>query len=346
MLTATQTNQLRSVAMSALPDLICEGVRRTPIRYADLFCGLGAFHEAFKRTSAFECAFACDIDERVRRIYEANHGVLPFGDITKIDPVSLPDFDLLCAGFPCQSFSIAGLRKGFGDDRGNLFYDVLRFVDAKSPSVVVLENVKNLKSHDGGKTFATIKGLLEERGYNMSSQVMDSAHYGSPQCRQRIFMVAVRNGQFRFPERSKSHRTVSAVIDGSDKSNWDRTGYYLVSKNARPRPFRPRILFDVYSSKTKKGGRQGERVYDIDGCGVTVCASSGGPGAKTGLYKVGDSIRRLNPRECLSMFGFPPNYDFLDSTDQQKMFYLGNSIVVDVVEALIPGIVEIFCERG
>ena len=303
---------------------------------------MGAFHEAFKGHGEFQCVFACDIDERVRRIYEANHGMAPEGDITKVDPSGLPDFDMVCAGFPCQSFSIAGLRRGFGDDRGNLFYDVLRFVDAKSPRVVVLENVKNLKGHDGGRTYSTIKGLLEDRGYIFRSMVMDSAHYGSPQCRQRLFMVASKDVPFEFPSRTSDQRTVSSIADASDSSSWNSSGYYLVSKNSRIRPFKPRILFDVHSSATKKGGRQGERVYDPEGCGVTVCASSGGPGAKTGLYKFGESIRRLNAVECLRMFGFPESYDFLDATDQQRMFYLGNSIVVDVVRAMTPGILKIF----
>jgi len=312
------------------------------IRYVDLFCGLGAFHEAFKAHGGFECVFACDIDERVRRIYEANHGVMPEGDITKVDPAGLPDFDVVCAGFPCQSFSIAGLRRGFGDERGNLFYDVLRFVDAKKPRVVILENVKNLRGHDGGRTYSTIRRLLEERGYLFSSMVVDSAHYGSPQCRQRIFMVATRDVPFEFPPRTTEQRSVSSIVDLSDSSSWNPSGYYLVSKKSRGRPFRPRVLFDVYSSATRKGGRQGERVYDIDGCGITICASSGGPGAKTGLYKVGESIRRLNPVECLRMFGFPESYEFLDSTDNQRMFYLGNSIVVDVVRAMVPSVLKIF----
>jgi DNA (cytosine-5)-methyltransferase 1 len=312
------------------------------IKYVDLFCGLGAFHEAFKRSGRFECVFACDIDDRVRRIYEANHGLRPEGDITEVDPASLPDFDMVCAGFPCQSFSIAGLRKGFGDDRGNLFHDVLRFVDAKNPRLVILENVKNLKGHDGGRTYATIKGLLEERGYFFTSMVMDSAHYGSPQCRQRIFMVASKGAPFEFPARSGVQRSVSSIVDPSESSSWSQSGYYLVSKESKARPFKPRIIFDVHSSATRKGGRQGERVYDPDGCGVTICASSGGPGAKTGLYRVGGSIRRLNPVECLRMFGFPESYDFLDATDQQRMFYLGNSIVVDVVSAMVPGVLKIF----
>lgn len=316
------------------------------IRYVDLFCGLGAFHQAFKRPGGFECVFACDIDDRVRRIYEANHGIAPAGDIRLVDPSELPDFQVLCAGFPCQSFSIAGLRRGFGDDRGNLFYEVLRFVDAKKPKVVILENVKNLKGHDGGKTYITIKTLMEQRGYGFSSAVLDSAHYGSPQCRQRIFMACVLGGSFSFPDRSATPRPVSSVIDPSDTSSWSQAGYYLVPKKSKPRPFRPRIIYDVHSSSTKKGGRQGERVYDVSGCGVTVCASSGGPGAKTGLYKVGGVIRRLNSMECLGMFGFPTSYNFLDASEQQRMFYLGNSIVVQVVEALVPRVVEIFRDGG
>lgn len=315
------------------------------IRYVDLFCGLGAFHEAFKRSGGFECVFACDVNDRVRRIYEANHGVSPAGDIRCVDPSLLPDFDLVCAGFPCQSFSIAGLRKGFGDDRGNLFYDVLRFVDAKEPRVVILENVKNLKGHDGGRTYAVIKELLESRGYHFSSMVMDSAHHGSPQCRQRIFMVASKGSKFRFPEKKSCHTPVSSIIDSSESSKWDASGYYLVAKKSKAKPFRPRILFDVHSEATKKGGRQGERVYDPSGCGVTVCASSGGPGSKTGLYKIGQSIRKLNSRECLKMFGFRESYDFLNATEQQRMFFLGNSIVVNVVEALIPSVIEIFQDR-
>lgn len=289
----------------------------------------------------FECSFACDIDERVRKIYEANHGVTPFGDIKSVEESSVPDFDVLCAGFPCQSFSIAGLQKGFSDDRGNLFYEALRFVDAKSPKIVILENVKNLKSHDGGKTYSTIRKSMEDRGYFFSSCIMDSARYGSPQCRQRIFMVASRGSPFEFPESSSFEVPVSLVLDHSEDSDCDLSGYGLVSKNSKPRPFKPRILFDLYSEKTKKGGRQGERVYDPSYCGITVCASSGGLGAKTGLYKVGDRIRRLNSHECTKMFGFEESYDFLDATDNQRMFYLGNSIVVNVISSIIPSILKI-----
>jgi DNA (cytosine-5)-methyltransferase 1 len=312
------------------------------IRYADLFCGLGAFHQAFKSNPDFKCVAACDINDKVREIYKANHGLEPFGDIKKIDAGSLPDLDLVCAGFPCQPFSIAGLQKGFEDANGNLFYDILRIVDSKSPRMVILENVKNLKGHDGGKTFSTIKSSMEERGYKFDAKVLDASHYGSPQCRQRIFMVAYKGGSFSFPSKSKAPVSVSSILDPNDISNWNDDKYFLVEKDSKIRPFKPRILFDICLKSNKKGGRQGERIYDAEACGVTVCAQSGGPGAKTGLYKIGQNIRRLNPGECLKMFGFPDSYDFLDAPNEQRMFFLGNSIVVNVVEALVPEILKNF----
>jgi DNA (cytosine-5)-methyltransferase 1 len=316
------------------------------IRYIDLFCGLGAFHQAFKKHEDLRCVLACDINDKVRDVYEANHGIRPLGDIKSIDASAIPDFEILCAGFPCQPFSIAGLRKGFEDEgRGNLFHDILRIVDAKRPTVAILENVKNLKTHDNGNTYKVIKSSFEERGYKFFSKVLEATHYGSPQCRQRIFMVATKIGDFSFPQKVEKQKVVSSIIEKSDSSNWDDSKYYLVQKNSKPRPFKPRILYDVFLKETRKGGRQGERVYDVNCCGVTVCASSGGPGAKTGLYKVGQNIRRLNSRECLQMFGFPKSFDFIGIGEEQRMFYLGNSIVVNVVDALAPKILEIFAEQ-
>lgn len=311
------------------------------IRYADLFCGLGAFHQAFKSNPAFRCVFASDIDEGARRLYEANHGVRPEGDIRKVEASSFPDLDLICAGIPCQSFSIAGRKKGFCDQNGNLFWEVMRLVEAKKPRMVIVENVKNLATHDDGNTYNTIKSSLQDEGYNFFSKVMDSARYGSPQCRQRIFMVAVREGDFVFPPPMEKSVPVSSIMEETE-NYWNSEGYEFVRKKAAPKPFRPRILYDIVSKGTGKGGRQGERVYDPSCCGITVCASSGGPGAKTGFYKVGDSVRRLGVGECLSMFGFPRDYDFLDIPEEQRIFYLGNSIVVDVLRAMVPSIIDNF----
>ncbi|MBM3938781.1 MAG: DNA cytosine methyltransferase, partial [Sphingomonadales bacterium] len=283
------------------------------IRYIDLFCGLGAFHAAFNTSKHFECVLACDIDEGVRKIYEANYGLKPHGDIRKLDIPNMPDFDILCAGFPCQPFSIAGNGEGFKDtEKGNLFYDILHIIDGKNPKMCLLENVKNLKTHDDGRTYETIETELKKRGYLVTSRCCNAVDYGSPQARTRIFIVGTKM-PFVIPEPTiTSFTPVSAILDKNDdmptasaaNSRVKLHNYDLIEKKGISKPGKPHILYDLISKETGKGGRQGERVYDIDNVGITVCASSGGPGAKTGLYKVGDVIRRLSVRETLGMFGF------------------------------------------
>jgi DNA (cytosine-5)-methyltransferase 1 len=309
------------------------------IRYIDLFCGLGAFHTAFNASSEFECVLACDIDEGVRTIYNANYNLEPKSDIRTIDIDTMPDFEILCAGFPCQPFSIAGNGEGFKDqEKGNLFFDILKIIDKKSPPMCILENVKNLKTHDNGNTYITIETELKKRGYLITSKVINAAEYGSPQARHRIFIVATKDTEFTIPDGNKIQNPVKTIIDSSViHSDIDTEKYDLVEKPTKKNVFgKPNVLFDVVSKKTKKGGRQGERVYSIYSAGVTVCASSGGPGAKTGLYKVGSNVRRLTVKETLGMFGFPDTYKFPSTSDEHALFYLGNSIVVNVVSAFVP----------
>ena len=334
----------------------------TIIRYIDLFCGLGAFHTAFNSSTKFKCVLACDIDEGVRKIYKANYEIEPVNDIRTINVDTMPEFDLLCAGFPCQPFSIAGNGEGFKDkEKGNLFYDILKIIDAKIPRMCILENVKNLKTHDNGNTYKAIETELLKRDYIITSKIINSAEYGSPQARQRIFIVATKIKPFVIPTPVKITNPVSTIIDTTYvKDELNRLRYTLKAKTIKLDASRPHILYDVYpvlspekkkildEAKSKlektggdpatldKGGRQGERVYGIDAVGVTICASSGGPGAKTGLYKVGDTIRRLNVKETLGMFGFPTSYKFPDITNEDALFYLGNSIVVNVPLTFVP----------
>jgi DNA (cytosine-5)-methyltransferase 1 len=315
------------------------------IRYIDLFCGLGAFHTAFNKSPEFECVLACDIDDGVRTIYKKNYGLEPKQDIRSLDTASIPDFEILCAGFPCQPFSIAGNGEGFKDKiKGNLFYDILKIIDAKNPKMCILENVKNLKTHDNGKTYKTIETELKNRNYLITSKVINSADYSSPQARHRIFIVATKKKPFTIPEGSKLYRHVSSILDTSvieSTIDWNK---YKLSKKGTNKILsgKPHIIFDVISKSTGKGGRQGERVYSTDSVGITVCASSGGPGAKTGLYKVGETIRCLTVKETLGMFGFPTTYQFPDISNQEALFYLGNSIVVNVLDAFVPVVSEWF----
>jgi DNA (cytosine-5)-methyltransferase 1 len=315
---------------------------------------------------------ACDIDEGVRKIYKSNYGIEPVNDIRTINVDTMPEFDLLCAGFPCQPFSIAGKGEGFKDKvKGNLFYDILKIIDAKNPRMCLLENVKNLKTHDNGNTYKAIETELLQRNYIITSKIINSADYGSPQARQRIFIVATKVKPFVIPVPVKITNPVSTIIDTTNvKDELNRARYTLKEKNIKTNidVSKPHILYDLYPvlspeknkimekekinlkknggdpSSLDKGGRQGERVYGIDAVGVTICASSGGPGAKTGLYKVGDSIRRLSVKETLGMFGFPSDYKFPDTTSENALFYLGNSIVVNVPLTFVPVIETWFAE--
>jgi DNA (cytosine-5)-methyltransferase 1 len=298
-------------------------------RYADLFCGLGAFHTAFNTIDdGYECVFACDIDDRVRRIYHDNYGIEPHGDINTLDVETMPDFDILCAGFPCQPFSIAGKKEGFGDkEKGNLFYKILDIVDAKQPQKIILENVKNLHTIHNGETFKVIVNSLEDRGYHVAYKVIDSRYYGSPQSRQRIYIMCDKTSKYKFRPVNKPVVPVSTIIDHTVDEFFDYEKKYML------KPTKGRMKYVLINKETGKGGRQGERVYSIDDYGPTICASSGGPGSKTGLYEIDGKIRKLTVKEALQMSGFHPEYRY-----QQKdnmLFYIGNSIVVNVLVELL-----------
>lgn len=309
------------------------------LTYVDLFCGLGAFHTAFNRNNliqsniTYTCVFACDIDEGIQHVYEENYGIKPEGDIHKVNINTMPDFDILCAGFPCQPFSIAGNQQGFQDiNRGNLFYKLLEIIDIKNPKTLILENVKNLHTIHKGETFNIIKTEIERRGYKVSYKVIDSRHYNCPQSRQRIYIICNKDTQYIFKDVHYPIVPVSTIIDPSITHFLNYEEKYRLEKCEG----NTRMKYKLIHKKTGKGGRQGERVYDITKCGPTICASSGGPGAKTGLYDFNGKIRTLSIQETLRMFGFDSNYKYETLKNKKDMlFYLGNSIVVNVLEELI-----------
>jgi DNA (cytosine-5)-methyltransferase 1 len=314
------------------------------ITYIDLFSGLGAFHTAFNFISnekvKYNCVFACDIDDNVRKIYEANHNIKPFGDINEIVIEDIPDFDILCGGFPCQPFSIAGKKEGFEDKtKGNLFFSILKIIDIKNPSTIILENVKNLLTINNKDTFNHIKEELEKRNYFISFKVIDSKYYNSPQSRQRLFIIGSKQKEFLFPDINNNIIPVSTILDMDEKRFLKENiikKYDLEKCDENYNKKNCKMLYKLINKKTNKGGRQGERIYSIDHCGITICASSGGVGAKTGLYYINDNIRRLNVLECLRMFGFDDTYIWCDFVkDEDMLFYLGNSIVVDVLKVIL-----------
>lgn len=198
---------------------------RHQLTFIDLFAGLGGFHIALEELGC-KCVFASEIREDLRKLYKINFGMEACGDITQIDYKTIPHHDILCAGFPCQPFSQAGYRQGFDDEkgRGNLFYEICKIIDAqgnKKPRYLLLENVSNLKGHDHGNTWTTIKAMLDERGYEVASEILSPHQFGIPQHRKRIYIVAERKDMkglegFSFPEPTNDECDIKTFIDEQD----------------------------------------------------------------------------------------------------------------------------------
>lgn len=301
-------------------------------KFIDLFAGLGGFRLALESMGA-ECVYSNEWDVPVQKVYCNNFGDLPEGDITKVDETTIPDHDILCAGFPCQAFSISGKRRGFEDSRGTLFFDVARIVKEKKPKIVFMENVKNFATHDGGKTLEVVKGTMEELGYTFNQRVLNSVDYGIPQKRERIYMVCFRNdikaNDFSFPKAMKltTHVEDYLLEDSSLTEHLyvNRTDtYYNGTRD------------DSYSNKSirlgtvNKGG-QGERIYSTKGIAITFSAYGGGVFAKTGGYLVNGRPRRLHPRECARLMGYPDSYIISPKANQAYQQF-GNSVVIDVLQ--------------
>ena len=287
----------------------------------------------------YNCVFACDIDTGIRKLYKENYNIDAKGDITKINIDDIPNFDILCAGFPCQPFSLAGKKDGFNDkEKGNLFFNILDIIDKKHPNQIILENVKNLLSINEGKTFNTIINELKKRNYHVNYKVINSKYYNCPQSRQRLFIVCDKNKKYIFKNIQNNIIKVSSILDNNIETffNYDNKYKLEECKNSNIKKNGCIMKYKLINKISNKGGRQGERVYSIDTCGPTICASSGGPGSKTGFYHINNKIRTLTVNETLQMFGF--NIDYKRSSilnDNDMLYYLGNNIVVNVLYEII-----------
>lgn len=300
--------------------------------FIDLFAGLGGFRLSLESLGA-RCVYSSEWDEPVRKVYEMNFEDKPHGDITKINEKDIPEHDILCAGFPCQAFSISGKQLGFEDSRGTLFFDVARIVKEKKPKVVFMENVKNFASHDGGNTLNVVRKIMEEMGYTFYFKILNSVNFGIPQKRERIYMVCFRNDlsikNFDFPKSIKLEKYVEDYLITEEelvKNLYiDREDIYYNG-----------IEDNQYSNKTirlgivNKGG-QGERIYSTKGIAITFSANGGGIFSKTGGYLVNGKPRKLHPRECARLMGYPDSYKISESNNQAYK-QLGNSVVIDVLQ--------------
>lgn len=309
------------------------------IKVVDLFAGIGGFHLAFKSFGA-NVIYASEWDKDAADVYYNNFGIKPSGDITKISAADIPDHDVLCAGFPCQAFSISGNQKGFEDSRGTLFFDVARIVKEKNPRLVFMENVKNFASHDKGRTLAVVKKTMEELGYNFFYDILNAADYGVPQSRSRIYMLAFRSDlgitEFKFPDPIPLKKRVKNILLENELTN----KYEIVRNDVAMKQIsEKRSVVPLRLGIVNKGG-QGERIYSTLGTAITLSAYGGGVGAKTGIYLIDNKLRRLAPRECARLTGFPDRFKIANN-DNVAYKQFGNSVVVDVLQFIIEKIINI-----
>jgi DNA (cytosine-5)-methyltransferase 1 len=282
--------------------------KQNPFTFIDLFAGIGGFHLAFHNAGA-ECVFASEWDQAARETYLANfYNYSPemfesgnfAGDITKVEPKNIPDFDIIAGGFPCQPFSQAGFKKGFKDSRGDLFFHIAKIIETKKPKAFFLENVRHLFKHNDGKTFEAIKKTLEEDlGYSFYYKIVKGTDFNIPQHRPRLFMVGFRNKKikFDFPEPVKLTKTMTDIFEEPCEKE---IGYTL-----------------------RVGGR-GSRITDR---------------RNWDSYRVNGKVKRLTPEEGKKMMGFPQDFR-LPVSEGMAMKQLGNAVIVPAVQAFAEQIIK------
>lgn len=314
--------------------------------FIDLFAGIGGFRIALEKYGG-KCLSSSDWDKHAQLTYEKNFGEAPAGDITKIDANEIPKHDVLCAGFPCQAFSISGKQKGFEDTRGTLFFDIARIVKFRKPKIVFLENVKNFERHDGGRTLKVIVKTLKGLGYDVYHKVLNASDYGVPQSRERIFIIGFKKTlkvkAFKFPEPTYKPVKLSDYLEPNSKAK----NQEIKRGDIKLFDGKKKMLVDVYGHShlapirigTINGGGQGERIYSVDGHAITLSAYGGGIASKTGAYLVDGKVRKLTPSECARIMGFPKNFK-IPVSDNQAYKQFGNSVAIPLVKKIFEEILK------
>lgn len=321
------------------------------VTFIDLFAGIGGFRLGME-ANGFDCVYSSDNNRHAVQMYEANFGENAYSDITKIKPAILKDFDVMCGGFPCQPFSAAGLKQGFSDTRGTLFFDMLRILKEKKPEVVFLENVKNLTTHDKGKTFTVIVKNLEKLGYTVSTKVLNAKDFGVPQNRERIIIVGSLSGKkFDFDKLNKTKpKKIADILDNKTDEDFkwlDKKDYTLLSTDEQK--LQPSgLIFAGYLNKNQRvtGVRpdtqnlsrvhkQPNRIYSDQGVHPTLSAqeTAGRYYILTSKKDGSKGVRKLTVDEAYRLFGFPKTFKKVGALTQQYA-RIGNSICVPMVSAV------------
>ena len=322
--------------------LLC-AVRDGPdFTFADLFAGIGGFRLALESLGG-KCVFSSEWDKFSQRTYEANFGDTPAGDIRSIDARDIPSHDILAAGFPCQPFSIAGVTKknslgmahGFKDkNQGNLFFDIARVIKAKRPKAFILENVKNLVGHDRGRTFKVIMRELTRLGYAVSWEILDAKYY-VPQHRERIFIVGfdasvIKDIAYDFPDPPARRPRLADILEKEVDRKYTLTDHlweYLRAYAAKHRKKGNGFSYGLFDPAVAVETRTLSARYYKDGAEVLV-------------KQTGSNPRRLTPRECARLMGFPDDFRIVVS-DVQAYRQFGNSLVVPLARDVARGVVKI-----
>lgn len=296
----------------------------------DLFAGIGGirlgFEEVFEKDISF--VFSSEIDKFARITYFENFKEKPYGDITKINPREIPDFDILLAGFPCQPFSNAGLKKGFSDTRGSLFFDIVRIIEHHQPKVVFLENVKGFKGHDKGNTFRVVKETLENLGYKVFHEVLNAKNFGVPQNRERIYIIGFLDNSinFKFPDKMERPIKVGDILDEKVDEKYTISDKLWAGHQRRKLEHKAKgngFGYSIFTKDSEYTSTLSARYYK-DGSEVLIKQEDKNP-------------RKLSPREAGRLQGFSDKFNIVVS-DVQAYKQFGNSVAVPVIKELAKNI--------
>jgi DNA (cytosine-5)-methyltransferase 1 len=296
--------------------------------FIDLFAGIGGMRLGFESVGG-KCIFSSEWDTSAQKTYSTNFNEVPHGDITNISPQEIPKFDMLLAGFPCQPFSQAGLKMGFEDTRGTLFFNIAEIVKYHSPEVVFLENVKNLSGHDNGRTLKTIVSTLEDLNYKVFYKVLNARDFGLPQNRARIYIVCFKSQVFfEFPNPVSITTNVGKILENEVNEK------YTISDK----------LWDGHQRRKKehkeKGNGFGYSLFNnLSAYTSTLSARYYKDGSEILIQQNNKNPRKLTPREAARLQGFPEDFK-IPVSDTQAYRQFGNSVAVPVIEAIAQNILE------
>lgn len=292
-------------------------------RFIDLFAGIGGMRIPFDEIGG-SCVFTSEWDKFSQITYETNFGEKPSGDITQIDPASIPSFDLLLAGFPCQPFSNAGLKRGFDDTRGTLFFNIAKIIEHHRPKVVFLENVKGFLSHDKGRTFETVKKVIEEDlGYRVFYKIHNARDFGVPQNRERVFIIAVRDhANFEFAIPPKTPVKLGDILDKKVDTKYTLSDKLWTSHQRRK------------AEHTARGNGFGYSLFNNNSTYTsTISARYYKDGSEILVEQASKNPRKVTPREAARLQGFPDNFA-IPVSDTQAYRQFGNAVAVPAIRSV------------